>query len=90
MSSSIEKQAREALPYLCVRPSGMLHGIYKQTIADTIMDRLTAGDTHRTELKGNSPRRKTILTLRDPNAATSEAAHHIALQAINLSRFMEK
>lgn len=54
------------------------------------MDRLIAGDTHRTELKGDSPRRKTISTLRDPIAATSEAAHYIALQAINLSRFMEK
>ena len=32
--------------------------INEPTIADAIMDRLTAGDTHRIELKGDSLRRK--------------------------------
>ena len=32
--------------------------IIRYTIADAIMDRLTAGDTHRIELKGDSLRRK--------------------------------
>lgn len=33
------------------------------------MDRLTAGDTHRTELKGDSPRRKNNLDFAEPNCS---------------------
>lgn len=55
------------------------------------MDRLTAGDTHRIELKGDSLRRKNkiILTLQYLIATTFEVVHYIALQAVHYKPLQE-
>ena len=65
--------------------------INEPTIADAIMDRLTAGDVHRIELKGESLRRKNKnnLTLQNLIATTSEVAHYIASQAVHYNPLQE-